>query len=118
MLSDVIAPSDTGGMVQANENVLFDPYVGRAPPPPPRPKLAPAAIAAAVLALLPLGSLAAILVGVRGLRQTKRGTLRGRGLAIAAIVAGSIFSIGYAGAGVIAGMRFYDDERFAKEYEA
>lgn len=97
------------------DGVLYDPYVHRAPPPPPKRALAPAALAAALLAALPIGSLAAIFVGIRGLNQTKLGTLRGRALAQGAIIAGVVFSLGYGGAGAYYGKTLYDD---AKSSEA
>lgn len=96
------------------EGILADPFVGRAPPPPPKRAFAPAAIAAAILSVLPLGSLAAIVIGLRGLRQTKLGTLRGRGLAIASIMLGVLFSVGYAGTGYYFGKAYFDGAKNAE----
>jgi hypothetical protein len=59
--------------------------------------VSPAALASALLALLPIGSIAAIPVGVIGLRQTRQGTLRGRWLAITSIVVGALASLAYGG---------------------
>ncbi len=96
-------------------DLLHDPFFGRSPPPPPKRALAPAAIAAAVLSWIPIASLAAIFVGIRGLSQTKLGTLRGRSLATAAIVVGTICTIGYATAGTLVTLHYVGK---AKEREA
>ncbi len=81
----------------SSESPLVDPFHGRRPPPPPKPPVSPAALASAILALLPVGSIAAIPVGVVGLRQTRQGTLRGRWLAITSIVVGALASLAYGG---------------------
>ena len=104
---DVVAADPPS--IWRNDGILYDPYVHKAPPPPPERALAPAAIAATLLAALPIGSIAAIFVGIRGLSQTKLGTLRGRGLAIGAIVAGVIFTLGYGAAGAYYGKAYYVD---------
>lgn len=101
----------SGTLGSGRDGFLFDPYVGRAPPPPPKRDLSPAAIAAAILAVLPIGSFAAVFVGIRGLKQTKLGTLRGRGLAIASIVVGLLFTLGYGGAAFYAGKTYFDQTR-------
>jgi hypothetical protein len=92
----VVAPSEP--WQPPSEPVLLDPFHGKSPPPPPKPPLSPAALASAILALLPIGSVAAIPIGVVGIRQTRLGTLRGRWLAIASIAIGALASIGYGGA--------------------
>lgn len=97
--------------------MLADPFVGKPPPPPPVPPLAPAALAAAVLAAFPLFSFASIFVGIRGLTQTKLGTMRGRTLAIAAIVAGSVFSIGYSATAAVVTLKLVDDNKRAEARE-
>ena len=82
----------------SSESPLLDPFHGKGPPPPPKRPLSPAAVASALLALLPVGSMAAIPVGVVGLRQTRSGGVRGRWLAIASIALGSIASLVYGSA--------------------
>lgn len=82
----------------SSESPLLDPFHGKAPPPPPKPPLSPAAFASALLALLPVGCIAAVPVGIIGLRQTRLGTLRGRWLAITSIVLGGLSSVSYGGA--------------------
>lgn len=99
------------GPLPEPSNVLLDPYVGRAPPPPPKRPLSPAAVAAAFLAILPIGSLAAIAVGFRGLKQVKLGTVRGRGLALGAIIAGVIFTAAYGTAAAIVTKNYLDDTK-------
>jgi hypothetical protein len=92
----VVAPSDAEPAWQ--DPPLHDPFLGKNPPPPPKPPFAPAALASALLALLPVGSMAAIPVGIVGLRQTRFGTLRGRWLAILSISFGVVASVAYGGA--------------------
>ncbi len=94
-MSHVVAPPEP--WQPPSEPVLLDPFHGKAPPPPPKPPLSPAALASAILALLPIGSVAAIPVGVVGIRQTRLGTLRGRWLAITSIAVGALASIAYGG---------------------
>lgn len=77
------------------EPPLFDPYLGRKIPRAPKPPLSPAALTAALLALLPLGSLAAVPIGAIGLRQVRGGAVRGRPLAIAAMVIGCLSTVVY-----------------------
>lgn len=91
----VVVPSEP--WQPPSEPVLVDPFHGKAPPPPPKRPLSPAAIASAILALLPIGSVAAIPIGVVGIRQTRLGTLRGRWLAITSIALGAIASLVYGG---------------------
>ncbi|NUO48183.1 MAG: DUF4190 domain-containing protein [Polyangiaceae bacterium] len=92
----MVAPSEP--YQPPSEPVLVDPFHGRSPPPPPKRPLSPAALASAILALLPIGSVAAIPIGVVGIRQTRLGTLRGRWLAITSIAIGALASIAYGGA--------------------
>jgi hypothetical protein len=102
---------------ETSENVLFDPFVGRKEPPPKKRPIAPAALAAALLSFLPVASLAAIFVGVTGLRQTKLGTMRGRTLAIVSIVLGSLFTIGYTSAAIALGIHYVDEARAEERHE-
>lgn len=102
---------------ETSENVLFDPFVGRKEPPPKKPPFAPAAIAAGLLWFLPVASLAAIFVGVSGLRQTKLGTMRGRALAIVSIVLGSLFTIGYTTAAIVLSIHYVDEARADERHE-
>lgn len=107
--------SDEGS---GQRNVLTDPFVGKAPPPPPKPPFAPAALAAICISLFPLGSLAAIFVGLVGLRQTRSGTMRGRGLAVAAIALGGVLTVGYAIGGTIGVMTYLDKSRATARAES
>jgi hypothetical protein len=102
---------------ETSENVLFDPFVGRKEPPPKKRPIAPAAIAAALLSFLPVASLAAIFVGISGLRQTKLGTMRGRALAIVSIVLGSLFTVGYTAAAIAVGIHYVDEARQRERHE-
>lgn len=113
----VAASSEEDHRGPESQRMLADPFVGKTPPPPPVPPLAPAALAAAVLAALPVFSFASIFVGIRGLTQTKLGTLRGRTLAIAAIVAGSVFSVGYSATAAIVTYKLVDDSKRADARE-
>ncbi len=98
-------------------NLLFDPYLGRKPPPPPKLPFAPAALTALLLSWVPIGSLAAVPIGVVGLRQTRSRGVRGRGLAIAALVIGTLSSIAYGAAGVWAAVRYVDASRLEARAE-
>ncbi len=79
--------------------------------------MAPAAVAAAVLAPLPIGSLAAVFVGFAGLRQTKSGTMRGRKLAIGSMIAGALLTVGYGVGGVLGGMHYAEEARAEEQQE-
>jgi len=109
----------TGSSTQPEtaEAVLFDPFIGRKEPAPKKPPLAPAALAAALLSLLPIGSLVAIFAGISGLRQTKLGTMRGRKLAIASIALGSVFTIGYTTAAIALSIHYVDEARVDERHE-
>jgi hypothetical protein len=96
-----------------NDAVLFDPYHGKKPEPPKKPPVSPASVVAALLALLPVGSIAAIFFGLAGLRQTRLGTMRGRGLAIAALVASGVLTVGYAVAATVVVMQELEKRRVA-----
>lgn len=111
------SPTSVATQPETSENVLFDPFVGRKEPPPRKPPFAPAAIAAALLSILPVASLAAIFVGVTGLRQTRLGTMRGRALAVTSIVLGSLFTIGYTTAAIILSIRYVDEARAEERQE-
>jgi hypothetical protein len=87
--------------------VLFDPYHGKKPEPPKKPPFSP------VLALLPVGSVAAIFFGLAGLRQTRLGTMRGRSLAIAALVTSGLLTVGYAVAATVVVMQELEKQRVA-----
>lgn len=104
-------------LAETSENVLFDPFVGRKDPPKKKPPIAPAALAAALLSFLPVASLAAIFVGVTGLRQTKLGTMRGRALAIVSIVLGSLFTLGYTSAAIAFAIHYVDEARAEERHE-
>lgn len=112
---DAVSPDSQRG--PESQRMLADPFVGKTPPPPPVPPLAPAALAAALLAAFPLFSFASIFVGIRGLTQTRLGTMRGRTLAIAAIVAGSVFSIGYSATAAVVTIKLVDDNKRAEARE-
>lgn len=102
----------------SSESPLLDPFHGKSPPPPPKRPLAPASVASAILALLPIGSIAAIPVGVIGLRQTRSGGVRGRWVAIASIVLGSVASLGYGTAAAYFGVsQAYEVKARAAEAE-
>jgi len=58
----VVAPPES--WQPSSESPLLDPFHGKRPPPPPKPPLSPAAFASALLALLPVGCIAAIPVGI------------------------------------------------------
>lgn len=112
MLKTVVAPIGIqGDELSGKRSVLTDPFTGKPPPPPPKPPFAPAALAALGISLFPLGSLAAIFVGLVGLRQTRSGTMRGRGFAVAAIALGGVLTVGYAVGGTIGVMTYLDDSR-------
>ncbi|MFO0555337.1 MAG: hypothetical protein U0271_43575 [Polyangiaceae bacterium] len=96
-----MSPPGAPPEAEPNPDVLFDPYLNRKPAPPPSKPLSPAALAAMVLSIFPVGSLAAVFVGMSGLRQTSTHTMRGRTLAWTAIVVGALATIGYASAGAI-----------------
>jgi hypothetical protein len=85
-----------GNEQEPQEAVLFDPFLGKKPAPPKKPPFSPAAVTGALLSLLPIGSITAIFFGVAGLRQTRLGTMRGRGLALSAVGLGGLLTVGYA----------------------
>lgn len=94
-----------------DDAVLFDPYHGKKAEPPKKPPFSPASIVATLLALLPVGSVAAIFFGLAGLRQTRLGTMRGRGLAIGALVMSGLLTVGYAVAGTVVVMQQLESQR-------
>jgi hypothetical protein len=104
-------PGSVDAVPKSERDALADPYFGKKPPPPPKAPIAPAALTAFLLSWLPIGSIAAIPIGVLGLRQTRSRGVRGRGLAIAALSLGTLASLGYGAAGVYAGVSYVDDAR-------
>lgn len=93
------------------EPPLFDPYLGRTPPKAPQLPLSPAALTAALLALLPLGSVAAVPIGAIGLRQVRGGAVRGRWLAIGAMALGCLSTVAYTGGVAWGAVTWIDEQR-------